>query len=578
MTSDNHDMPPRQPDENEPLDHPARDVLDGIDETVARITDANVDEHLRKVLDQAGYRRWHDRHDPGSMTARPAGDPRPAADTRRRPFARFLLALAGADPKIVAKAPDEWVKFERLACAIIATTGIAMVSMWFALTIAIRVNGILAVPIALLWGLVIMGIDRWLVTEMSIGSAWRKLAFAAPRIVLAVLLGALISTPLVLRIFQSGVNAEITAIEQQRLSEFLTEQQNSALGLQVAARRAQVNDLHQVIASDGRVPVSPSADPQTQSLNAQRTQEIALEQKYYQQWQCQLYGCNSAAGDGPAAQAAQDSYEQALAQVNELTNQIKNREAQLTATGAAAKTQAQAALPAAMQQLTAAQAQMHTLLENFRAQNSTSKGLPTRLDALDRLASNDPAVNAARLLLFLLLLVLECLPVTVKLLQQPGVYEKILAREIDKRVKIALIQEELQRRSQATQIALIQEEFQRRGQAARQEEPLPPALPPRDTMPAQASSGTEPLTVPDNLRREIENIYPFMKDTGEATAPEYREELENCFLAISRAVNELLRHGYDNDQITDALRVTADMATQQLAAAWQDAVEKEPSA
>jgi ERCC4-related helicase len=54
MTSSNDDMPPRQPDENEPLDHPARDVLDFIDETVGRITDAEVEEHLSKVLDQTG--------------------------------------------------------------------------------------------------------------------------------------------------------------------------------------------------------------------------------------------------------------------------------------------------------------------------------------------------------------------------------------------------------------------------------------------------------------------------------------------------------------------------------------------
>ena len=50
MTSANHDMPPRQPDE--PVDHPAPDFLDYIDETVTRITNADVDEHLRKVLDQ----------------------------------------------------------------------------------------------------------------------------------------------------------------------------------------------------------------------------------------------------------------------------------------------------------------------------------------------------------------------------------------------------------------------------------------------------------------------------------------------------------------------------------------------
>jgi vacuolar-type H+-ATPase subunit E/Vma4 len=54
---------PHQPDEDEPIKHEAGDVLDFIDETVSRITDANVDEHLRKVLDQAGYS--HGQHTDG---------------------------------------------------------------------------------------------------------------------------------------------------------------------------------------------------------------------------------------------------------------------------------------------------------------------------------------------------------------------------------------------------------------------------------------------------------------------------------------------------------------------------------
>ena len=56
MTSTNDDTPPRQPDENKkkPLDHPDRDVLDFIDETVARITDAEVEEHLHFIDEIAG--------------------------------------------------------------------------------------------------------------------------------------------------------------------------------------------------------------------------------------------------------------------------------------------------------------------------------------------------------------------------------------------------------------------------------------------------------------------------------------------------------------------------------------------
>jgi hypothetical protein len=50
----NDDMTPRQPDENEQLEL-VGDPLDLVDEIVARITDADVYEHLRKVLSQSGY-------------------------------------------------------------------------------------------------------------------------------------------------------------------------------------------------------------------------------------------------------------------------------------------------------------------------------------------------------------------------------------------------------------------------------------------------------------------------------------------------------------------------------------------
>ncbi len=49
-----------------------------------------------------------------------------------------------------------------------------------------------------------------------------------------------------------------------------------------------------------------------------------------------------------------------------------------------------------------------------------------RLEALSQLSNGNLTVTAARFLLFLLFLVIECLPVTVKLLQRPGQYEAAL--------------------------------------------------------------------------------------------------------------------------------------------------------
>ena len=68
------------------------------------------------------------------------------------------------------------------------------------------------------------------------------------------------------------------------------------------------------------------------------------------------------------------------------------------------------------------------LQATFYAQNQAAHGILMRLEALSQLSSGNLTVAAARLLLFLLFLVIECLPVTVKLLQRPASTRRRSAR------------------------------------------------------------------------------------------------------------------------------------------------------
>ena len=236
-----------------------------------------------------------------------------------------------------------------------------------------------------------------------------------------------------LRIFQSEINAQIAVIKQQRADTFLATQQKSQVNGQVIYWRDDVANLQKVIDSGGEVPLNPATDPQTQSLTKQRAAEQAVVQQDYHQWQCQLYGGPGWAnpvGNGPLAEASETAYNQAQAQVAALNGKIQQRLNQLSATDAAAKQsrlqQANTALGNAQQQLNMAVIRQNTLQRSFDAQNEATNGLLIRLEALDQLSSGNFTVNTARFLLFLLFLVIECLPVTVKLLQKPGIYEKIL--------------------------------------------------------------------------------------------------------------------------------------------------------
>jgi hypothetical protein len=303
--------------------------------------------------------------------------------------------------------------------------------MWFALTSAMGINPVLAFPIGILWGLVIMGIDRWLVTSLPVDGK-RKFMIAAPRLALAVLLGSLISTPIVLRIFQSEINNQISIIKENKEAAFLASQQRSSVAARVTKWQHTVSNLQQVIGSAGAAPVNPANDLVVMGLTQQRNNELKLEQQYYRQWQCQLYGgCGAPRGNGPLAQASENSYLNAKQQAASLGSQIQARGSELQASDASSQTsrlqQARSALPAAEAQLTAATDQQNALLNNFEATNQATNGLLIRLEALDQLAAGDTTLQMARLLLFLLFLVIEILPVSVKLLQEPGNYEAILA-------------------------------------------------------------------------------------------------------------------------------------------------------
>ena len=367
---------------------------------------------------------------------------------------RLVLALSGADEEILAYVPSERTRFESLGWAILITSGMAMISMWFALSSALGINGILAIPVAVFWGLVIMGIDRWLITSMPIDGS-RKFAMAAPRVLLAVLLGTLISTPLVLRIFQSEINAQMAVMQQKNYSSFLSSQQSSQVNQQVTTYYNEVQQLDTVINSQGAQTGNSAADPELVSYNKQLTQLqgqlnhwTTLKTQYYNAYICQLYGGPACPkkGAGPAYKASYASYQQASQQVTSTQAQIGNVQGEIQQRDqflkADDKASQQQRYEEALNQRPLVQTEYNTAVQRrnqlqaaFYAQNQASHGILMRLEALSQLSSANFTVAAARFLLFLLFLVIECLPVTVKLLQRPGQYEAALreAKKAEKR-------------------------------------------------------------------------------------------------------------------------------------------------
>lgn len=359
---------------------------------------------------------------------------------------RWLIVLSGARPDVLERCKGERARFHGLGGAILTTACVAAISMTFALASALKVFTPLAVLIGIVWGVAILSLDRWLVTSLP-AQGGRRLWLALPRVLLALLLGAVISTPLVLQIFKPEIDAEIVDIQQEKADAFTSAQQGGETGRRIAELEKSAVALQAVIASRGEVALDPAADPRIRELSKSHDQAVKQRDKSYQEWQCQLYvGPPKCAkkGTGPLSEAAEKAYRTADDRVKDIDRQMALRRKQLGDSQEAGKAsrlaQAQQDLRGVQTELGKLTKQQGGLRDGFAAEIQGSDGLMLRLEALGRVSQDNATLNMARTLLFLFILLIECLPVLVKLMQRPGNYDKIVAALEKREVNVAIDQ------------------------------------------------------------------------------------------------------------------------------------------
>ncbi|PQB07538.1 hypothetical protein BST83_10500 [Polaribacter filamentus] len=143
---------------------------------------------------------------------------------------KFFLWSSGADLAILEKAQTDANKYFGIGGTIIFTSLMASFAGGYAFFTAFNeemfdVNGvfigyttssqILSIFFGLFWGALIFNLDRYIVSTFGVGDGKRtiskqELIEAAPRLIMAMLLGFVIATPLELKLFEREINAEIS--------------------------------------------------------------------------------------------------------------------------------------------------------------------------------------------------------------------------------------------------------------------------------------------------------------------------------------------------------------------------------
>ncbi len=154
-------------------------------------------------------------------------------------FSRFLWWCAGADKFFMERSPQaDRIKYQGIGGIVLTTGVLAAVSGAFAYyTIfvpkeqnAVGDNSIgfwfwLGIVLfGLVWGSIIFNLDRFIVSSTGKGDGtdqmtWKELKNGFPRIVVAIILGFAISTPLEIFILKSTIDAELHVKQDNRQKE-----------------------------------------------------------------------------------------------------------------------------------------------------------------------------------------------------------------------------------------------------------------------------------------------------------------------------------------------------------------------
>lgn len=348
-----------------------------------------------------------------------------------------LARWGGARPDVIDGAPGDRPKFVALALVIISTAALSATSAAFALVIALGLHPAVAIAIGLAWGLVIFNLDRLLVVSMPYqeGRSVRDtLLLALPRVLLALVIGTVISTPLTLQIFDKEIQAELVVMQNEEKAAF-------AARLDADPRFSNEDELRDRIAADQETIAAESvvdvtSDPDYQAAAAEvetaRAAYAAAEAAY----QAELDGSGGTGvrGQGDVADGKQIARDIALAD-------LRAAEARLAqaASSADSALSAQAADRAAAAQadLKEAQAQLDTLLADRAAEElrnssaqAASDGLLARMTALWVSGLKSPLAMIAHIMLALLFIFVELLPVAMKTLMnlgKPSAYDQLAA-------------------------------------------------------------------------------------------------------------------------------------------------------
>ena len=306
-------------------------------------------------------------------------------------FQKFLLVCSGGNIHILRKTPSEWNKFAGIGGIVLFTAIFATLSAGYAM-FTIFENLWISAGFAVLWGLMIFNLDRYIVSSIKkTGTWWNQILMAIPRLILATFLGIIISKPLELKIFEKEVNKQLNTIIQRNKTQLQAEM-NSRILQQSGPFETEKKQISAKIETYQKSYDSAAVELEKEILGKQS-------------------GLTSGkVGFGSNAKRKSELKEQRRQDLENYQKQIAPR----------------------LEYLDKEISKVYTNIETERNKTETFEdkfnGFAARLQALDELGNNTPIIGIAAAFIMGLFICLEISPVLVKLISAVGPYDYLLEK------------------------------------------------------------------------------------------------------------------------------------------------------
>lgn len=160
----------------------------------------------------------------------------------------FLWICCGVNRKVLRQCPTDYAKYAGMGGTILFTALMACLSGSYALYTVFESKAT-AIAFGIFWGALIFNLDRFIVNTMysdgKVTISWRELTSGLPRIIMAIFLGIVISTPLEMKIFEDRIDSQLVKDNIMRTNA--TRQEVTKGNTSLIQRRDKLESEHKAI-------------------------------------------------------------------------------------------------------------------------------------------------------------------------------------------------------------------------------------------------------------------------------------------------------------------------------------------